>query len=129
MSCDKCNKCNKRKCFDRTVRIGCECAVDNLSVCIPHYVVKTKHEARQFTNAFVDVISDNALYWVDNDGMTSMVFQRPIYQDNHQPVQGKYSNKQVIDETARVVYYYIPNGKVFKIDLQEVKENEDEEDE
>jgi hypothetical protein len=82
--------------------------------------VKTKAEARQFANAFVDVADESALYWIDSNGIPTLQYQRIKYEDDHEPAEGKYANKQVIDQANRIIYYYMPDGIVFKQTLEEV---------
>ena len=103
---------------DVEVHIG-DCGCQNpIKACIPHYTVETKEEARQYKNAFVDVMSTGDLYWIDADGIPTLNYKRIKYEDDHEAKEGKFADKQVIDQANGKLYYYMPDGSVYHINLE-----------
>ena len=103
---------------DVEVHIGdCGCQ-PTVKACIPHYTVATKEEARQYKNAFVDVASEAALYWIDAEGMTTLTYKRIKYEDDHEPADGKFADQRVIDQANSKLYFYMPDGSVYHINLE-----------
>lgn len=112
-NCDKNKEQQKTNC--------CQGACDKKPrLCLPHYVVPTKFDARRFPNALVTVTEEWAVYMTDQDGFPMMTYRRVVEEDDHEPKPGSRTSTWVFDMNNATMYWYNKDGRVFKKEMEEV---------